>query len=483
MKKTKFLATGAFAFVIGAGLFPALSQAGELVSKDEISKSINQLFKEQKDLGFFEANSSIDVQIIKPQKITNPSTKKTSFTNPDLTETHAQIIENACKVTLSFSDKGDTLQLAANNEILKQTKLLDPRQKEIMRELVALHEGFHCELANIENPIVMKGKPADFNEKLNYYLKDSQSAIDNLGLMSYMGTLNETFADISAFGALLKKYGKDDPDLQRVLLVFKTQRHANYLETESDIHFTHIALNSIMNPDIQEKLINIKDGKEYKQYMLEIANESVQKLIAQNGGVSLQVLGDTTLNASVMFHLSQKLVLASLSETKRKEIVNDNPIQFRAGNMKPGFAEDLALEILKNGKQEIKTISSIMNNPKLNDEQKGEQLEEILGETIMGLYTKNMTRVFATKESKGFAKTMDDFRKSITSTYKDPVDDLDNISKRFIMKNDSPTKDIVAISYKDKVTSKDAVLSRMEVLKNRFLIADNNIKNDNKKTR
>lgn len=328
MKKIKFLSLGAAALLATGLISSPVNAADQNVEQfhQDMTQHIQNVIKIQKDTGFLKESSEVVVKF-------------------ELGENRAQLYENVCRVNLSFDKDGNSPTLSEDVGIQDATKFMNPVQKEMMREFIALHESFHCEFSTISNPIHIEGKSYSFNEKVNYYLKDINTIpLPGFGKLGYMDTLDENFADVAATGVMLKKYGKDDPNLQFVLKATQTQRHVNYLTSETDNHFTHIALKEAIDGPSADKLINAKDGDEYRKIALEVANKSVQKLMAERKDLTEEMFTPTTLQMSILTRLTRTINYQLANAEQRKTFVNKT--DWKEG-IKNGLSTELAEAYLK----------------------------------------------------------------------------------------------------------------------------------------
>ena len=348
MNKSKFLLLGAVAFGLVSN-FAIASNNNEDMLKKNLIKSINTLVQEQYDTGFLKEKAIIKLEIIKP--LQNP--------NYEPPENVTQIVSNQCQIVLAFDHNGYAPTLSQEKEIIEATSFKNEIQKEMMREFIILHENFHCEFANIENPIYLENKPKEFNEKINYYLKEMDTIpIEGLGQLGYIDTLAENFSDISAIALLIKKYGQENKDLQYVIKSIQIQRHAEYLTSSFDSHFTHIGIEKALSRDSLLKLINSNNGEEFKEIVLSISNKSVQKLMFQRKEMTERMFSENAFNTAIMTSF-MKYINYNLANDKQKNIYSlDN--NWKNGITR-GFNAQFARSILST--EDIKQLDLSFYSP------------------------------------------------------------------------------------------------------------------------
>ena len=189
--------------------------------------------------------------------------------------------DKSCKVNIGFNKNGDVETLSMNKEFAELTKLLNPKQLSIERELVLLHEMSHCQFYEVKDQIEIPGQSKKFNETFNYIVKSLGDRYYKAGngfdteAPNYHKTLNETYADTSAMIILLKKYETkenlakgeiNNPDLVDVINSFKTQRESSALEYRLqnvkkhnilfDVHNTYHTFELLLTKDNLKKIIN-----------------------------------------------------------------------------------------------------------------------------------------------------------------------------------------------------------------------------------
>jgi len=331
--KVKFMLIGA----VMTGMF-SMAHAHEQkpISETQIKESISSILQKQIDKGLFSEHSDISIQIKKTEK----SSKNEES---HLIENDLERVGNICKMRLTFDEKGNIPFLGKGDEIKIATQLKNERQKEIARQFVALHEQSHCEFSAIENPIKIKGESHEYEQKMGHYLKDLDALYLGFGestKLSYIKTINESYADVSAMVALIKEYGKDDKDLQYVLKSIGTQRHEAYLNVGAESHDTHVAIRKLLTSENLSKIDSINTQKEFRDFVLTIANDGVQTLLTQRPEFAKESLTKENLDISIVTHMMRIIKHETLDNKK------GSPSVFKDG-VENGLSFLLAKEILK----------------------------------------------------------------------------------------------------------------------------------------
>lgn len=423
MKKLNFLVLGALA--TGLLATSAIASENEEVLKQNITNGLNTLIHEHQDKGFFKEKSSLDIQFV----------NKSKEVTADTPQNMASLIANACKVTLVFDEHGHSPKLASEESILKTTEFQNDKQKEIMREFIALHETFHCEFINIESPIKVEGKSNDFNNKLNYYLKEMYTVpVEGFGQIAYIDNLNENFADIAATGLLIKKYGENNADLKYVLNANKTQRHAQYFETSLSSHFTHIGLEKSLSEENINKLKNSTNADEFKEIALELANKSVQQLMTQRKDLTEEMFSEKAfyMGATVSLLRYMNYSLADENQKNKFQIETNWKNGITRGFHAQFSRKVVDEDVLKNSKLEFSTPG--VDNVKI--------LELVDYATKLIKEPKNEKKIVS--EYNQFSKYMTEFKRVVYSVNDKKID-----------------------SFDDK--TKEEIANKMLILRNRFL--------------
>lgn len=340
-KNIKFLVMGA----LMTGMVSMAQAHNHTISEDVIKSSINNIVKKQFDKGLFTEKSDITVKLVEPKKVMVMQEDKTVKEKEeyDLSENHSVRIGQYCKVNLSFDKLGNTPYLGHDDQLMNLTKFQNERQKEMARQFVALHEQSHCEFGSINNPVTLKNASEEVVAKSNYFLKDME--VMNVdwgnggGQLNYVGTLNESYADVSAMMLMIKEYGLNDSDLRFVLKAVEVQRHDNYLQKGAEEHDTHIAIKKLFEKENVEKIANLNDLKSFQEFALEIANDGVQNLMTQRKDFTEKTFTKDNFVFSVMVNLVRL--------TKKEVLSPEEKEKFATSMWKEGVDFGLTYEIAK----------------------------------------------------------------------------------------------------------------------------------------
>jgi len=74
--------------------------------------------------------------------------------------------DKSCKVNIGFNKNGDVETLSMNKEFAELTKLVNPKQLSIERELVLLHEMSHCQFYEVKDQIEIPGQSKNLMKPL-----------------------------------------------------------------------------------------------------------------------------------------------------------------------------------------------------------------------------------------------------------------------------------------------------------------------------
>lgn len=347
-KFKSFLLVGALALVSQSN---ALAQNNDntqnIKQLEAISTSINKIIDKQFEKGYLTERADIKLNIVKPieyvQFEADPENNKpeVKVETTDLSENHFHREGGTCKVALSFDEKGGVPYLGMDDELKNMTSLKNEDQKEYMRQFIALHEHFHCEFSNIQKPIQFKDKSWFFNNKINKTLKDVTPMITGWGpnYSSYMDTLNESFADVSAKMALMKQYGTENKDLMYVLKVIETQRHDNYLERSTDTHFTNFALEELKKPENLKRVQDVNSGSDFRNLALEFANTGAEKLLLDKEDLAKGMFSPEAFKNSLMVETMREVKLHLTTEGVVEPHWNKN--------LEMGYIQEIAQKVTK----------------------------------------------------------------------------------------------------------------------------------------
>jgi len=444
MKNLKLLKLGTLAALIGMGLVSNQSQAFETkFSESNFIQGIHEIIKEEYNKGFI-SNYHVNAKIADVKKMVIDGEEYEFL--PNLDENIAQIARNFCKVTVTFDKNGNSVNLSGNYEIKEITNFTNETQKKIMREFITLHEIFHCELANIENPITVEGQSKEFNQKINYYLKDIQSETDKDQKISYFGVLSETFGDVGAIGLLLKRYGKDNDDLNFVIKSVHAQRYVGYFNNESDTHFTHTAIENTLNEDVAKRLIQAQDSQQYREEVLKISNQSVQQLIAQRKDLAKTMFSKDKLESSIKFHIAHEII----NKSGDLNLPLGTMQKFRIESKEKGFIRKLSNQFIQD--EDISNFTNIKVNFD-NDPDKAVKISDKLLNYSKDLYSYKKNDIFDNQQLKEYLNITKQLQEIIYQQNENKINSFDSQPK------------------------KADIVNRMQVIKTKFLESNKNKNN------
>lgn len=244
-----------------------------------------------------------------------------NYSESDRFYAEAEHKANSCEVTIGFNHDGNIETLSMNYEFAELTKLVNPKQVSILRDIVLLHEMSHCQFYNVKNQIKIPEKSDQFNETFNYIVKSLGERYYKAGngfeteAPNYYKTLNETYADTSAIIILLKKYETkenlskgeiNNTDLVDVINSFKTQREISALETRLqnvkkhnilfDVHNTYHTFELLLTKDNLKKINEIKSPEELQDFALNIANKATFETFLNTPKVFQKTFSNNAIN-------------------------------------------------------------------------------------------------------------------------------------------------------------------------------------------
>lgn len=344
-----------------------LQERKELQQK--ISSRLDKMLQEKREAKILTQQPDVKVNIIESSQTlreNNEISKEAGLYSASENNLRAQftfdgnsanIKNDACHINVTYDDKGNMVPLEeASDNLFQSIQFENQQQREMAQEFILLHESYHCEFAKVDNPIRISGKSEDFNQKLNYALKDQITAIP-AQKVSYIDTLNETFADVGASLMMQMKYGKDEAtkkDFMFVMDVVKTERHSSYFQQTYDPHMTHFALDHVFDQENIERLEkisqNIKtqpdliNAKELRDLSFDIANKGTLELAANNEKMREAMLSPDALTAGVIANTAAMVVQKDGPEDLKKDLVFHSGF---ASNVSSGLSYDLGKEIAK----------------------------------------------------------------------------------------------------------------------------------------
>lgn len=279
--------------------------------KNNVYSIINDQFKK----GFLTEKADISINIISSEL--EQKDKNTYVYYIPHFDNHLSRLANGCHIFLDFNKNG-LIDITENSRVLSHIHLENDTQIKMFEQFVALHEHYHCEFGHIESPVLLDGKDQNFNQKLNYILKD-QFSFSNVSQFSYIDTLNENFADVSAVIALIKEYGENNSDLLSTIYSISLQRHAQYFESPNDSHITHFSLLMLLEHDNIEKILHIKNMNEFQQLALSISNKGVQQFMQYNQAATSNFTFFDSIYDSVLSQAINLIRYESMSEQEKKK--------------------------------------------------------------------------------------------------------------------------------------------------------------------
>lgn len=202
--------------------------------------------------------------------------------------------DGKCEIIISLNSEGYVDYAGSMENRLEFHHITIPQNQqeaEIMRQIMVLHEASHCEFSNFQEPLLVKGMP-QLQKNLNYLYKNSSFSQSKFSHneqeqknSSIYQLLNENFADTYAAIQIIKLHGAK-PQVLNMLLRFKVQRHEQSLLFSRsyglESHDSHFALEEILEPDNIQKILNTDDAQELKIIALEIANNSIGKVLVNH---------------------------------------------------------------------------------------------------------------------------------------------------------------------------------------------------------
>lgn len=311
--------------------------------KQSISTRLHQVLEQKFNQKLVTQHAQLNVDIVPSDatlKINHDLSQKAGISNvgvePVFGENTLERVGSMCQIKVAYDDKGNILPLVEGNphdteQLFKTIAFQNEQQKQMAQEFVLLHEFFHCEFGNVENPIRIAGKSAAFNQRINFALKD-QFTNGQVGALSYTDTLNEAFADVGASSIMYMQYGQDiskREDFMYVMDAIKTQRYASYFEGQYDAHMTHFSLNHVFEPSTLAKLDQINaqskaspdliHAKELRDLAFDIANQGTLELIANNKNMREVMLSENNVLAGVIINATNFIHSENISPALRSE--------------------------------------------------------------------------------------------------------------------------------------------------------------------
>lgn len=309
-----------------------------IVKIEAIKSEIYNIIKKQRDKNLFSEESEIKINFIEEK---NFESKKYS-----LNENNTSRVGGLCKINLTFDKFGNIPYAGEDKELMSLTKFKNEIQKDIARKFVALHEQSHCEFTNINEPVKLRNVSENLNQNINFLLKDLEVMNfenSNGGTeLNYLGTLNESYADVSAMIVLIIEYGTNNQDLNYVFEAIEAQRYDSYLKKGAEVHNTHMAIRKVVTNENIKKISEIKNKLDFQKIALSIANEGVQSLMTQRKDFLEKSLSRNNFARSVLVNMLKIIKYESLSNIDKKTY---QPSMWKEG-IDSGLTYTLAQEYL-----------------------------------------------------------------------------------------------------------------------------------------
>lgn len=282
---SKFLLIGATTLAVSTQAL-ADNNANEVVRLNTIAQhflaEINPLILNQYKIGLLTEKADVTVSV-------NPGSSRELYDN------YFYKKMGVCAVQINFNENGDIPHLGVDGVLNNLTVAKNPLQAKMARQFFALHEHNHCEFFNFKDPIKFTR-----NQEKNTYVLSGLKDLSKINLASsYTDTVNESYADVSASISILIEYGLNNQDALQLLDSIKTQRKDNYIQKEMDSHFSHFAMEELLNPINLNRLSKMTQSQEVREFALELANKGAAKSFYAKPQMKDATFHDKTLFASV----------------------------------------------------------------------------------------------------------------------------------------------------------------------------------------
>lgn len=314
-----------------------------------IKNNIESVINEQVESDLLSYKATMHVSLI-----ASPSTLKAQGlpapSQDSLPVSSAALVNNTCQLNIVFDDNGN-LPAFNDEKIINILQFKNAIQKRMAQEFLSLHEQYHCEFRNINEPIIAQGQNIDFNKKINFILKEDISYAA-LNKIAYIDLLNENFADVSAMFSLIKRYGMNDSNLIFVLNSFVALRHYEYFYNDIDIHFSYFSMKDALSPFNINKVLSIFNNSNNKlevknaiqQLALEICNNGIGTLLSNKPILVEFVFPDTPIVKDIYINTLQLVIRESI-DSNIKESVIINPW---SSNVERGYTFTIAQNLINN---------------------------------------------------------------------------------------------------------------------------------------
>lgn len=443
----QFLLLGAFALTTHFNALASQENVGlngGNISLEKMQQEVNNIINKQFGKNYLTERASVDIKIIKSSSEDDGNVADFKMVNND---SHFKRENQQCKVSLDYSENGDIPFLGETENIKDLFAENTEEEKRYLREFVALHEHFHCEFSGIKEPIKLSGASKELNERMNYHSKGIVSLINSNikdKYASYIDTLNENFADISAAMALIKEYGSNNKELMKTLNRLSAERHDNYLNTKIDNHFTNFGLDQLLKPENIKRVQNIKTSEEFKNIALEFANIGAEKVLIEKKGFAESAFSYKAFRDSFEYEVRQEISqqLGDL-KIKGKPIMEKMETNWKPNNHK-NISTDLALEVTE--EINFKNFREKIQNNEISSE-----IFTIGSTTIQNVGEENIKRVYS-----DYKTTVDEFLQTVDKKHLGLAEEPTSV----VLEKSAVTKQIKDLRYKylgNKIESRQKI--------------------------
>ena len=331
-KISKFLMVGAIGLAVGVNAMAQTNQnnSEETVRLNNLAhhflSEINPLILKQYQMGTLTERADVTVSI-------------NAGTSRELYDNYFYKKMGLCAVQVNFNENGDIPHLGVDGVINNLTVTKNPTQAKMARQFLALHEHNHCEFFNFKDPVIF------FREQQKHtYVISGLKDLSKINMASsYMDTVNESYADVSASIALLIEYGINNQDAHQVLDAIKTQRQDNYIQKKMDAHFSHYAMEELLHPINLKRLSNFTQAYEVRDFALELANKGAAKTFYAKPQMKDATFHEKSLFASVTAEVGI-LEVSNRTPDKRLPVGYETLHKYNQVNLVTDLAKRVASE-------------------------------------------------------------------------------------------------------------------------------------------
>lgn len=212
---------------------------------------------------------------------------------------HAQIPNNInvgyCKVNM-FTDQSGLSRDFVGSSRLNPTFVQNEATMKFMTEFVTLHEMSHCKLEVLDYKINTDNQ--EINQRFNDLFFSGKLGDGSKAKFAF----HEHYADTYSYMVMLKKYGKDDANLNQ----FATDLTEGRLEKGDGIHMSHLSMKIATSDHMKEIILNTPT-EQLSDLAIKISSEGfvstfahsdyLNNIISNNMGVSAFNSGGFLTNA------------------------------------------------------------------------------------------------------------------------------------------------------------------------------------------